>query len=187
MTAYVPPGSLLLAWPGMRDPRFAKSVILVCHHDGRGAYGLVLNRPQSRRVADLVEPGHLLEGLPHPVFLGGPVDLARLQFVHALPAAVPGGLRVGADLWLGGDVEALVRTLRRAPDCEALPVRFFLGYSGWDTGQLDRELAGASWMVIEGSARTVLASDGPSAWSDLLEERARVRALGPWAEDRHGN
>ncbi len=187
MTAFIPSGSLLLAWPGMADPNFAKSVVLVCQHDARGAYGLVLNRSQGQRVRDLVPAEHLLSAVPQTVYVGGPVDLGRVQYVHALPASVGGGLGVGPDLVLGGNVERLVAILAGAPDPTALPVRFFLGYSGWSAGQLDAELVSGSWYPVEGGARRVMSALDPSAWDRFVEEAAVHLGLGSLAEVPCGN
>jgi len=182
MPHFVAPGTLLLAWPGMSDANFARAVVLLCQHDQRGAYGLVLNRRERRRVKDLVEPGHVLSGVPQPVHIGGPVDLGRVQFVHALPASVPDGVAVGQDLILGGDVERLVALVTAAPDALELPVRFFLGYSGWGAGQLEAELAGGSWYPLAGGARRVFDSNDPAAWDRWIHEHRSRLALGRWSE-----
>ncbi|MCP3882201.1 MAG: hypothetical protein GY701_27980, partial [Sulfitobacter sp.] len=40
-------GQLLVAMPGMGDPRFDHSVIFICSHDDEGAMGLIVNKPAA--------------------------------------------------------------------------------------------------------------------------------------------
>ncbi len=174
---FLAPGTLLAAWPGMDDPNFGRSLVLICQHDARGAYGLVLNRPEGHELAELVDAGHPLGGLRSPVYIGGPVDLGRLQFLHALPERLPGGLRVGTSLWLGGRLECLVDLLAAHPRSD-LPVRLFLGYSGWGAGQLEEELAGCSWIPLGSDDPRVFRGDGEGAWSEALAARLPRPGLG---------
>ena len=98
------PLGLLIASPQMRDPNFAGTVVLMCHHDDEGALGVVINRITSFPVVDVLND----LGLPHDarppgerLFWGGPVEQSTGFLVtRALPRgglAVHGSRR-GADL-----------------------------------------------------------------------------------------
>ena len=176
MELSVAPGTLLAAWPDLRDPNFMHSVVLMCQHGESGAYGLVVNRPTELTVADLFPEHALLGELAFPVHLGGPVDHETLQFVHRVPDEIPGGLELGDGVFLGGEFDALTRVLGANAEPSAtdpLPVRLLLGYSGWGAGQLEGELAGGSWVPAPLSVEAVFGDDTQAVW------RAVVRSTGP--------
>ena len=125
------PGSVLAASPDMLDPNFMHAVVLMCQHSDQGAFGLVLNRPLEVTL-DLLLPEHpILATQPIPVFQGGPVGIDTLQFVHREPEAIPGGVELGAGLWLGGEVDALARFFESHGRDDHSNVRMILGYAGW--------------------------------------------------------
>lgn len=150
-------GSLLVAGPGLFDPNFARTVVLVCHHDGDGALGLVLNRPTDLQVGEVL-PGWV-ERLCDPpvVFLGGPVQnevavgLGRLLEGSATPESfedLGGGVGL-VDLG-GSPAEASGRFGA---------LRVYSGYAGWGAGQLDGEISTGDWLVTQADAGDPFTSD----------------------------
>jgi putative transcriptional regulator len=157
-------GQILIAMPGMHDPRFERSVVLICAHSAEGAMGLIINKP----LEELSFSG-LLEQLNIPVaplgrdirvHFGGPVERGRGFVLHSPDwerggaegtMAVPGGLEMTATINVlealasgGGPGKALLA----------------LGYSGWGPGQLEAEIARNDWL-------TCVAPEGaPSAAND---------------------
>lgn len=147
-------GSLLVARPTIDDFCFGRSVILVVEHGGEGSMGLILNRithlTAGRLLDGMVE--HMLPANADiPIYLGGPVKTDELLFVHDLPPTVmTGGEAIGdSGLHIGGDFETLGRLLATR-DNLASHVRLFVGYSGWERGQLADELARHDWVVLDG-------------------------------------
>lgn len=163
-------GKLLIAMPGMEDPRFQRSVILLCAHSAEGAMGLIVNKP----LPDLSLTG-LLEHLGlHPapagrdirVHFGGPVERGRGFVLHSddwptgeATMQVPGGLRMTATLDI---LEALAGG--RGPDKALLA----LGYSGWGGGQLEEEIGRNDWLVCEARRDLVFAAEDPGKWAGAL-------------------
>lgn len=164
----VDPGTLLAAWPDLRDPNFMHTVLLMCQHSEEGAYGLVVNRPTELVVKQLMPDHPLLGQSEFPVFLGGPVDHQTLQFVHVEPERVPGGLPLGEGIHLGGELDALAALLVEDPDRARDTVRLLLGYSGWAAGQLDQELAVGSWVPAPGSRGAVFGTEPDATWRDVV-------------------
>ena len=166
-------GKLLLSVPQMLDPNFMHTVVLVCEHTREGAYGFVVNQRADYTMEQLVPDHPELSSLELPVFSGGPVPAAALQFVHRVPATIPGGYELGAGLYLGGDVSALAAFAGEHGARAASDVRLFLGYSGWGEGQLDNELAVGSWVTAEADPELVFATEASEAvW------RRAMRGLG---------
>jgi putative transcriptional regulator len=163
-------GTLLAAWPDLRDPNFMHTVVLMFQHSEQGAYGVVVNRPTEYKVKDLLPDHPLLGRSEILVHYGGPVDHASMQFVHRVPEAVPGGIPVAGDLWLGGDLDALGRYLLAEPEAARQNVRLFVGYSGWGAGQLEDELGTGSWLPFPFRIEPVFATDPASTWRRIVRD-----------------
>lgn len=175
-------GTLLVAGPGMLDPNFAGSVVLVCRHDRDGALGLVLNRPTESPVGDFL-PGWV-ERLADPavVFVGGPVQPEVAVGVGRLlePGDRPDGwMEIVEGLGLvdmGGSPAAAAGCLRS--------LRVFSGYAGWTEGQLEMEVATGDWLVVPSEG-----SDPFDPMPDGLRRAVLRRAGGAlaWYADHPGD
>lgn len=153
-------GQLLLAHPVMKDPNFARAVILMSAHDANGALGVVLNRPLGRRLVDL-SPDFSLGPLAQvPLYGGGPVEKEKLILAGWLWQ----GSDNGFELHFGLDPE---RAMALIEDPRAT-VRGFLGYSGWGKGQLDNELKQNTWFVAGPADYNLSAEEGPALWRMIL-------------------
>ncbi len=148
----------LIAMPGMQDEAFNRSVIYLCEHSERGALGLVINKPSDINLKVLFEKVELHLARPEfgeaPVFQGGPVQTERGfvlhepvvanapdsgESVYASTMTIPGGL----EMTTSKDVlEAM------ATGAGPRKVLVSLGYSAWEQGQLESELAENSWLTV---------------------------------------
>ena len=165
-------GTLLAAWPDLLDPNFMHSVVLICDHTEDGAYGLVTNRPSDFTLGELLADHEGLGACDFPVHLGGPVDHARLQFVHVLPERITGGLSIDGRLWIGGDLDEVARLIDEDRELAIRSVRFFRGYSGWGEGQLEGELDSGSWIPAPPITEAIFGDVGEPIW------RRVVRSVG---------
>jgi putative transcriptional regulator len=157
-------GMLLIAEPFLKDPNFARSVIILCEHREEGSFGLVLNRSFDKTLEELIPD---LEGMDIPVSDGGPVQRDTLHFLHRCPRLIPGGLELGDGIFWGGDFELAISLLREKR-IERTEIRFFIGYSGWTGGQLGEEMQEKSWLVTPVSARLVFPRLKNDIWKDSL-------------------
>jgi putative transcriptional regulator len=164
-------GKILIAMPGMGDPRFARSVILMCAHDSDSAMGLIVNKP----APDLSFSG-LLDHLgikPLPagreirVHYGGPVERGRGFVLHTpdwggemATMLVPGGYRLTATLDV---LEALAAGA--GPERALLA----LGYSGWGPGQVEGESLRNDWLVAEATPEVIFAAADGDKWALALK------------------
>lgn len=132
-------GSLLLAHPGMRDPNFRRSVVLMSVHNAEGAMGVVLNRPLGKRLGELSGDFALSPLASIPLFKGGPVQTDQLVLVawQRHPE--------GFQLHFGVDPEKAQQLMSE----EGTQLRGFLGYSGWSGGQLENEMKMQTWIVAD--------------------------------------
>lgn len=165
------PGMLLLSAPFLQDENFVRSVILLCEHENSGSFGLVLNKPSILQLADLVEELSFVET---DVFIGGPVEQNTLHFIYFGEKKLQGSVQLGKELWWGGEFDQLVNLLKRQqlnPD----QVRFFMGYSGWDSGQLEREVEEATWIIShEGWDCLAMQQQSENIWKYFMKNMGGV-------------
>lgn len=144
-------GKILIAMPDMGDPRFRRSVVLVCAHSDDGAMGIVLNQPmknmQFAKLLDLLGIEDVQNAPDLPVRTGGPVEPVRGFVLH--PKSMDphdGSMDVGSGLELTTTRDILVELAEgRGPDQAILA----LGYAGWGPGQLDNEIRANGWLTAE--------------------------------------
>ena len=157
-------GKLLVSSPALVDPNFRKTVVLIAHHDDDGAMGLVLSRPSDVLAADAVPALEGLPGAQEPVYVGGPVQpdafmvLADFQDVEEAAAPILDGLG-----FMPADAEP--------EDLHISRMRLFAGYSGWGSGQLEAELAEASWIVVDAVTDDAFADDPDELWRTVLHRK----------------
>ena len=136
-------GCVLLAEPFMTDDHFSRSVIYLCEHNNEGSYGFILNNKLDLTL-DQIIPDQNLPKLD--VSYGGPVHASNLFFIHQYGEMVNESVKLDTNLWTGGDFEQLIELIKiNAIDVNK--IRFFLGYSGWSSEQLDSEMKSRSWIV----------------------------------------
>ncbi len=150
-------GSFLVAKVVLHDPNFVQTVVLMLRHDGEGAFGLVVNRPAEA------------EGLPFPVFVGGPCPASGLILLHGhtewladadeVQEVVPG-------VYIG-DAECLERITEEQENDKPVRFRVFAGYSGWGPDQLECELAAQTWIVVPATAKLIFDAPIDEVWDHL--------------------
>ncbi len=165
-------GKMLIAMPGMGDPRFDHSVVLLCAHTDDGAMGLIVNK----RVPDL-NLGDLLKQLDietasgnqgAAVHFGGPVEGARGFVLHSRDyPGTPGTLEIGSKFGMTATKDILVDIARGSGPQATLTA---LGYAGWGPGQLESELQKNAWLTVDGDAAIVFDTDDGGKWSAALKK-----------------
>jgi putative transcriptional regulator len=173
----VEPGSLLVAAPSLLDPNFRRTVVFVIDHRETGTLGVVLNRPSEVAVVDVLPSWGRHTSRPQAVFVGGPVEQKTALCLAALrPGSDPGG--ISGVVGVRGPV-ALV-DLDSDPD-DLMPrvrgLRVFAGYSGWDSGQLSKELGRGDWMVMPALPDDVMVPPGVDLWGRVLRRQGMPLAL----------
>lgn len=140
-------GALLVAEPFLRESYFNHAVIcLVNYEKGKGVMGVVLNKMTRYTLGELVSA--IMVECEIPVFCGGPMSQDHLYFIHTLGDAIPGSRHIIDDLYIGGDFDMVVDLINSGYDVSG-SIRFCLGYSGWDAGQLEDELRKGVWAVTD--------------------------------------
>lgn len=155
----------LVAMPGMSDPNFAQTVTLVCEHSSQGALGIVINRPLSMTLGEVLEQLGLdpsssrLAG--NPVLQGGPVQTDRGFVLHSPGPRWDSTLPVSERLHLTTSRDVLDALARGEGPAEAVVA---LGYAGWDAGQLEAEMAQNAWLTVPADERLLFETPVAERW-----------------------
>jgi putative transcriptional regulator len=162
-------GELLLSEPFLQDENFSRAVILVCEHEDKiGSVGFVMNKPSILNLGDLVAE---LDFLKAEVFVGGPVEQNTLHFIYFGVQLMEESKSLGNDVWWGGDFSDLIQHINSG-ELDLNQVRFFMGYSGWSSGQLAAELSAQSWIVYSDPWSQELFDNSPDQlWRSLMKSK----------------
>ena len=158
-------GILLIADPFLKDPNFMRTVVFLTEHREEGTVGFVINRQYENTLDELIpeNDGHKL-----PVYYGGPVQQNTIHFLHRYPDEIPGGVEVMKGIYWGGDFDCVV-DLINSGKLDAAKIRFYIGYSGWSSGQLDTEMKEKTWLTVEAAKHLIFHEDAEQIWKDSLK------------------
>jgi putative transcriptional regulator len=169
-TAKLEAGSLLVATPALLDPNFEHTVVLMLDVDENGALGVVLNRPSTVPVGEILPDWSGLGPGPDVLFSGGPVSTDSALAVAALPAGVrdePVGFRRLYDDVGIVDLDAPTEVV--GPALSGL--RIFAGYAGWSERQIVEEVREGSWYVVPSEAGDLFGPDPARLWMRVLRRQ----------------
>lgn len=162
-------GQLLVAMPGMGDPRFTKTVIYMCAHSPEGAMGLVINRElESLSFPDLleqlnIEPAGMHERIS--IHFGGPVESERGFVLHTPDYVREATLVVDESVALTATIDILKAIAGgEGPNRSLLA----LGYAGWSAGQLDAEIRANGWLQVPADTDLVFGANLEKKWEAAM-------------------
>lgn len=160
-------GVLLVAEPSIiGDLSFNRSVVLLAEYNENGSVGFILNKPLKYTLNDFIPE---LKS-KFPVYNGGPVEQDNLYFIHKIPDIIPNSVEISNGIYWGGDFKEIVNLLQEDKLNEN-EIRFFLGYSGWSSKQLDNELEVNSWVIIENEYdNNILEKTNSTFWKEKMIE-----------------
>lgn len=159
-------GKVLIAEPFLRDNNFSRAVVLLIEHGIEGSMGLILNKPSKLMVNDIIKEFKYIKDIP--LFRGGPVGIDTLFYIHSLPN-INGALNLEKGVYLNGDFNAIKRYILQGNPIEG-KIRFFLGYSGWETNQLQQEINEDTWFIGADRVEDLLNSPIKDLWKTSLEK-----------------
>lgn len=161
-------GRILIASPLLNDYHFSRTVILMINHEENGDMGVVLNKDFRYHVSlnDLVKD---LEDLPSiPVYKGGPVGRDTMFFIHDIEE-INDSLPLRNGLFMNGDFDQMLNFIKSGQRYKDR-VRFFLGYAGWEKGQLQAEMDDDTWIVSELSKDRLFKENYRELWRNSLND-----------------
>ena len=157
-------GKILISEPFLPDNFFNRSIVYLTEHTPKGSVGFILNKKLDIKLSDAVAG---FEGWDDNLSMGGPVAPDTLHYIHNLGHLIPKSVWVDEDIYWGGDIDA-IKNLIQSGSIQKSQIRFFLGYSGWSAGQLERELKENSWVIAKVKSDVIMNSRGLDAWKRVL-------------------
>ena len=163
----IKPGTILISSPVLDDPNFDKVVIFICEYNDKGAMGFVINHIFPRAFNELTE---FKTVKAFALFDGGPVENEKLFFLHRQPDIIEGGTITANGIYLGGNFKQAVEHINQHSQPED-DIKLFVGYCGWDPGQLETEIEEGCWLRIGAVVENIFAIDAAMLWEELYTKQ----------------
>lgn len=170
MAITIQPGTIIISAPALEDPHFKKAVIIITEYNEKGATGFVINKPFGRRLNELTE---FMHAKPFALLAGGPVDTENLFVLHRRSDLISNSQHLFGDAYMGGDFQQAVRFINDGSISRS-DIKLFIGYCGWDAGELETEMEEGSWLVTDEKGSIVFENDGVE-WEQLLKKYTTVK------------
>ncbi|HLG02712.1 MAG TPA: YqgE/AlgH family protein [Bacteroidia bacterium] len=162
-------GRLLVAEPFLSNGHFRRSVILLAEHGETGTVGFMLNKPLDIQVADIIPEFPEFDEF---ALSGGPVQRDQLYYIHTVGEKIEGSIEIGSGLWWQGNFEH-VKELISLKQISRDEIRFFVGYAGWEAGQLQDELEEKSWFVARADKELIFMRDADAMWQEAVRRMGK--------------
>ncbi|MDK3160257.1 YqgE/AlgH family protein [Kamptonema cortianum] len=160
-------GKFLLDNGSLDGTFFGRTVVLICEHNTKGAFGLVLNKSVDTTIGSALAAELTEEMKNSPLYVGGPVQTNSLSFLYEAEEE-PFGQHIIDRVCLGHSLDELQELAQDSGP--GLKVKIFAGYSGWSSGQLEDEIQRDSWLILEAHSREVFDRDPASLWRRILTQ-----------------
>jgi putative transcriptional regulator len=157
-------GKILISEPFLPDTFFNRSIVFLTDHTADGSVGFILNKKLEIKVCDAISG---FDEWDDTLNMGGPVAPDTLHYLHTMGEQIPKSVHIYKDIYWGGDIDT-IKTLITFNRILKSQIRFFLGYSGWSTGQLERELKENSWVIARINSDYVMKHREPDTWKKVL-------------------
>lgn len=164
---------ILVAHPAFRDLEWRQTVIIAAPAPNGGHVGVILNRPTKRSLGSLFPEHEPSKKVIDPVYYGGPFSRSALvALVHADHSPGAGAVLMMKDLYLAFRANTIDHVIESTPN----DARYFVGYVGWQPGELRSEIDRGLWSVLDADLDMVFRKDTDGLWEELLQSSRRIRA-----------
>jgi putative transcriptional regulator len=163
-------GMFLIASRELLDPNFSESVVLLLEYDAKGALGLIVNRPTSVQLTDLLPDVDELKERTDVVYVGGPVSKNRIVLLMRSERHPADSGRVFANTYVSSSMDTLKQAVALTHDGGTFHA--YVGYAGWGPGQLDEELSRGDWHITPAEESIVFDRASEEIWPELIEKNA---------------
>jgi putative transcriptional regulator len=169
-------GKILISEPFLPDTFFNRSIIYLTDHSPVGSVGFILNKKIDLKLSSAITG---FEGWDENLNMGGPVAPDTLHYLHNLGEMIPDSVPIEDNIFWGGDIDS-IKELVKTGKIKKSQIRFFLGYSGWSAGQLERELKENSWVIAKVQSDIIMNNRGVDTWKRVL--RSLKNKYRMWAD-----
>ncbi len=168
-------GKTLIAQPFMMDTNFKRAVVGICEYSKeKGTVGFILNKPINMDITEII--GDVDTDEKFEVYYGGPVATDTLHYIHNVGDLLEDSIKVSTGIYWGGDFKKL-KFLIESGLINRGNIRFYIGYSGWEAGQLQQEMATGSWIVSDLYANYIFKSKSSALWQEALDNKGDAYSI----------
>jgi putative transcriptional regulator len=163
-------GCILISDPFLPDQYFSRTIVLMAEHGPNGSLGIILNRPSEFKLSEINtrQTPEIFKDMDLPLFVGGPVHLDRLYFLCKDSELLKEDSKIIDGIYWGGDLET-AKELLQSGKIKTDEIRFFIGYSSWEPGQLQREINEKSWLISQANAKFLMNNQPEILWSKVVK------------------
>ena len=161
---------LIIAMPHLNDTIFNKAVILINDHTSDGAMGLIINKPiNSKDASKILLNGFnsIAEKIKNNIYFGGPVNLESCFILHDNSYLIDKSLSVSPNLSLTSDIKAIDDI---AKGIGPKYFKFNMGYSGWSSGQLEKEIKNGDWLILKNPDNFIFDVPDEKKWVHIINK-----------------
>ncbi|MBS1758565.1 MAG: YqgE/AlgH family protein [Bacteroidetes bacterium] len=137
------PGTIIKATTALSRTYFGLTSILITEYNEKGAMGFIINKLFPKKLNDLHEFRH---SAPFPIYEGGPVDNEHLYMIHCRPDLIEEGINIYNNIYYGGNFKQAITAINNK-SLKQEDIKIFIGYCGWDLGELESEIDEGSWEI----------------------------------------
>jgi len=154
----------------MADTLFEKTVVYICKHNENGAMGLIINKSLSQKELDgffqINENLSIkLKNANNKVFLGGPVLIENIIVLHTNDLVTENTIPITNKISISSD-KTILKKIRTVTN---LKFKIFLGHSGWDGGQLEREIKNGDWLIQKSNIDLIFDMPKETIWEHVIK------------------
>ena len=160
-------GKFLVAGRRLMDPNFRETVVLLLRYGPDGAIGLVINRPVGIKLSTVLPDMKGLERSKETLYLGGPVEPARVLLLVRSAKPPEASMPVFGDVYLSSSPKVLQRLIKKPVKEERFQI--YAGYAGWAPKQLESECDRGHWHVMKADAETLFDKKSSEIWQELID------------------
>ena len=169
-----PNGILLIAKPGMPDPNFSETVVLVAWAEDYSTVGVILNRPSVQSLVDIAPNWPGAADFKQQIYSGGPVMRQVLvALFESTDQPKARAFRVLPKVYMSMHPENLEPLLARPPE----RMRLYAGFSGWAPRQLESEVDRGTWYMVRATEDVIFRKDTTGMWRELVEKAQGSRTF----------
>jgi putative transcriptional regulator len=172
-TQAVDKGTVLLAEPFSLDTNFRRTAVILTEHHQEGSVGFIMNRRMDIHIGDLLND---FPEFKSRVYFGGPVATDSLHFLHNVGELLEGSVKIKNGVYWGGDFTKL-KFLIGSELITPRNIRFYIGYSGWSSGQLLDELSSGSWVLADMHANYLFKSNPEGLWEQIMTNKGSIYSV----------
>jgi putative transcriptional regulator len=164
-------GKFLVASEKIKDPRFAKTIILLVNYDSRGAVGLIINRPTETKLLHVLPDVKGIQKAPDNLYFGGPVAFDQITMIIQSSTKPEESEKLFDDIYISNSLNLLERIIEHRKADQRF--RFYSGYAGWSPGQLESEIARKDWIILKSDPDILFDKAPEKIWQRLVRQNNR--------------